>query len=350
MPHHRRPTIADVARRAGVSTATVSLTMNDRHGVNPVTAQRVRRAAADLGWRPSARARALSRSRAQAIGIIIRRPAELIGIDPFFSNLIAGVESVLSRSENALVVRVVGDREQESTAYKAMVADGRVDGFLLTDLEMRDRRHEYLLECGLPALVVGEPAGRYPLPAVGTDERSAAREAVQHLIKLGHRRIGHVAGTAGYIHTRARQRAWRDALRAAGLPSGPVEAGGFSAAAGARATRQLLAGPEPPTAVFYANDLMALAGMSTAAERGITVPRQLSVVGFDDVELAAHASPPLTTIGRDTQDWGRQCATTLLALIDGIPVPHRTILPSHLMLRNSTAPPSRKDLSTWQST
>lgn len=349
MPH-RRPTIADVARQAGVSTATVSLAMNGRAGVNAATAERVRRAAADLGWLPSARARALSRSRAQAIGIIIRRPAELIGIDPFFSNLIAGVESVLSRSDNALVVRVVGDREQELLAYKTMVAEGRVDGFLLTDLEMRDRRHEYLLECGLPALVVGGPAARYPLAAVGTDERAAAREAVQHLIELGHRRIGHVAGTAGYIHTRARQGAWRDALRAAGLPPGPVAAGGFSAAGGARTTRRLLAAPEPPTALFYANDLMALAGMSTAAEMGIAVPQQLSVIGFDDVELAAHVSPPLTTIGRDTQDWGRQCATTLLALIDGTPVPHRTILPSHLALRHSTAPPSRKDPPTWQPT
>ncbi len=340
MPH-TRPTIADVARRAGVSTATVSLTMNGRYGVNPATAERVRSAVAELGWVPSARARALSRARAQAVGIIIRRPAELIGVDPFFSNLIAGVESVLSRSEHALLVRVVGDREQEVLAYKAMTAEGRVDGFLITDLEMRDRRHEYLLDAGLPALVVGVPAARYPLPVVGTDERAAARTAVQHLIELGHQRIGHVSGVAGYIHTRARQTAWRDALRAAGLPRGPVASGEFTAAGGARATRELLAAPARPTAIFYANDLMALAGLSTAAELGVAVPQQLSVVGFDDVELAAHAAPPLTTIGRDTQEWGRQCATALLALIEGAEIPRRTILPFHLALRQSTAPPQR---------
>lgn len=337
----RRPTIADVARRAGVSTATVSLTMNGRYGVNPATAQRVRSAAAELGWVPSARARALSRARAQAVGIIIRRPAELIGVDPFFSNLIAGVESVLARSEYALLVRVVGDREQESLAYKAMVAEERVDGFLITDLEMRDRRHEYLLDGGQPALVVGVPASRYPLPVMGTDERAAARAAVQHLIELGHQRIGHVAGAAGLIHTRARQTAWRDTLRAAGLQPGPVASGEFSASGGARATRELLATADRPTAIFYANDLMALAGLSTAAELGVAVPRQLSVVGFDDVELAAYASPPLTTIGRDTQEWGRQCASALLALIDGTEVPRRTILPFYLAVRQSTAAPER---------
>lgn len=336
MPH-RRPTIADVARRAEVSTATVSLTMNGRDGVNSLTAQRVRRAAAELGWLPSARARALSRSRAQAVGIIIRRPAELIGVDPFFSNLIAGVESILSRNDHALLVRVVADREQESLAYKAMVGEGRVDGFLITDLETTDQRHGYLLESGVPALVVGRPAASYPLPAVGADERAATRAAVQHLIELGHRRIGHVAGVPGYIHTSARQAAWRDALRAAGLPPGPVPAGGFSAAGGARATRELLAARPAPTAIFYANDLMALAGMSTAAELGISVPRQLSVVGFDDVELAAHASPPLTTIRRETQEWGRRCASALLGLIDGESIPHRATLPAHLVLRDSTA-------------
>lgn len=335
----RRPTIADVARRAGVSTATVSLAMNDRGGVNSDTAARVRRAAAELGWMPNVRARALSRSRAQTVGIIMRRPAELIGVDPFFPNLIAGVESVLSRLDYALLVRVVADREQEALSYKAMIAEGRVDGFLITDLETTDERDKLMVESGMPAIVVGRPPGSYPLPAVGTDERAAARAMTEHLIALGHRRIGHVAGLPGYIHTKARMAAWREALRAAGLPDGPVADGGFSAAGGARATRELLSSPNPPTAIFYANDLMALAGMSAAADLGFPVPARLSVVGFDDVELSAHAAPALTTMQRDTQEWGRRCAQALLTLIDGRTVPHRATLPWSVVIRQSTAAP-----------
>lgn len=333
----RRPTISDVASLAGVSIGAVSLAMNGRGGVGPETAQRIRDAAAELGWIPSMRARSLSRSRAQAVGMVILRPAELLGADPFFSHLMAGVEAVLAERDNALLIRVAGDAAQEQQAYKALVAEGRIDGVLLTDVRTPEPRYALLDELRLPAVVVGRPGSGCALPAVGTDDRAPLRELVEHLISLGHRRIAYVGGVPGLIHTRARQRAWRDSMAVAGMAVDLQRVGGFTPAGGAAATRDLLARTDRPTAIVYANDLMAIAGIGVARGLGVHVPAALSVTGFDDVSLAAHVSPPLTTVRRDTQAWGQRAAELLLDAIDGVDVPVRVTLPSAVVVRESTA-------------
>lgn len=334
----RRPTINDVASLAGVSIGAVSLAMNGRGGVGPQTAQRIRDAAAELGWVPSMRARSLSRARAQTVGMVIRRPAELLGADPFFSHLMAGVEAVLAERDNALLIRVAHDAEHERQAYKALVAEGRIDGALLTDVRTTEPRYALLEELRLPAVVVGRPGRACALPAVGTDDRAPMRELVEQLISLGHRRIAYVGGVPGLIHTRARQRAWRDTMEAAGLPVDLQRAGGFTPAGGAEATRDLLTRTDRPSAIVYANDLMAIAGNGVARGLGIRVPDDLSITGFDDVSLAAHVSPPLTTVRRDTQQWGQRAAELLLDVIDGVDVLARVALPSQIIVRESTAP------------
>jgi DNA-binding LacI/PurR family transcriptional regulator len=337
-----RPTIADVAREAGVSTGAVSLAMNRRSGVAASTADRIRAVADDLGWRPSATARGLSNARAQAIGVVIRRPPEMFGTDPFFSSMIGGIESVLAPREYALVIRVVADAEQETSAYKGMVAEGRVDGVLLTDSTRSDTRYDLVVALGLPAIVVGRPRRDCEVPSVGPDERGPVLATVRHLVELGHRRIGHVRGQTDFVHTHARELAWQDGIRLAGLEPGPVADGHFTPAGGAAATRQLLAGPEPPTAIVYANDIMAIAGMSAATEQGVRVPDDLSITGFDDIDLAPHVAAPLTTVTRDVIEWGRRCATALMVILDGGTVPRHTSLPSRLVVRGSTAPPRQE--------
>ncbi len=332
-----RPTIRDVARVAGVSKGTVSFALNGRPGVAEETRERILDAARTLGWTPSHRARALSVSRAFAVGLVLARPPELLGADPFFPNFIAGVERTLADRGQALVLQVVSADEEEA-GYRRLAADGRVDGVFLLDLQVADHRIPLLAELGLPAVTIARPDVPSSHPALLVDDRPGIAAAVRHLVELGHRRIAHVAGPAHFLHGSVRRQAWEQALADAGLPATAVVEADFSAAGGAQATRALLQQPERPTAIVYANDLMAIAGLSVALECGIDVPAQLSVTGFDNTELAGYVTPPLTSVRTDPYVWGRSAADALLDLIDGGPVGDIDVPPSELVIRASTAP------------
>ena len=334
-----RPTIADVARAAGVSKGAVSFALNDRPGVAETTRARILAAADELGWTPSHRARALSSARALTVGLVVARTPETLSADPFFPAFIAGVEASLSARGQALLLQVIPDRESERRSYEALAANGRVDGVFLTDLRVDDPRPAMLKSLGLPAVVIAPSSLDCPWPVVAVDDRPGITAAVGHLAALGHRRIAHVAGPMELIHTRSRHAAWAGALAAAGLEQASSEHSDFSAAGGAEATVRLLDSTAPPTAIVYANDLMAIAGMSAAQTRGLHVPDDLSVTGFDDTPIAGHLRPPLTTVRTDVVGWGRAAAECLLRLVEGLPCPDMTLPPPELVLRDSTAPP-----------
>lgn len=333
-----RPTIVDVARRAGVSKGSVSFALNGRPGVAAETAERIHAAAAELGWRPSHRARSLSVSRAFAFGMVVARPPELLGADPFFPTFIAGVETVLAARGYSLVLQVVPGVDAEVAGYRRLAADGRVDGVFLSDLRHADFRVPLLSQVGLPAVTLNRPDVDSPFPAICVDDRPGVAQAVRHLVSLGHRHIAHVAGPAEFLHGSGRQAAWSEALAAADVVRGPIVASDFSAAGGAAATRALLAEPDPPTAIVYANDLMTLAGATVAHDMGFDVPARLSVTGFDDSELAAHVHPPLTTVRTDVLTWGRTAAEVLLALVEGEGAGDVQLPDSSLIVRSSTGP------------
>lgn len=327
---------------AGVSNGAVSLALSGQAGVAESTRKRIIAAADELRWRPSIGARALLSSRAFAVGLILARDPELLAADPFFPVFIAGVESELAQRNYALVLQVVRDEPRaEGEAYRRLAQQARVDGVFLTDLHVDDRRIALVQDLELRAIAIGSPSPAAPIPAVGVDDRVGVREAVGHLLSLGHRRIAFVGGTPGYVHSASRLAAWRQAHRQAGVVPGRVMTADFTGAGGAAATARLLDGPNPPTAIVYANDLMAIAGMSVAAQRGIDVPGALSVVGFDNIPLAAHLNPPLTTVSQDVLGWGRAAAAALLSLIEDREVPVAGLPPSQLVLRATTAPPGR---------
>jgi DNA-binding LacI/PurR family transcriptional regulator len=334
----RRPTISDVARAAGVSKGAVSFALNGRPGVAAGTRDRILAAADQLGWRPSHRARALAVSRALAVGLIIARPPETLGADPFFPAFIAGIESTLSPLGQSLLLQMVPDHEREREGYRRL-ADGRVDGVFLTDLRVDDPRPALLAELGLPAVLISPRCDEAGSPCVAVDDRPGIVAAVTHLIELGHRRIALVAGPDNFVHGVSRREAWAGALRAAGLQEGPCIRSDFSAQGGAAATKELLELPEPPTAIVYANDLMAIAGMAAASARGLDIPGDLSITGFDDTEVAAHLQPPLTTVRTDAFGWGRAAADRLLALVGGEATSPAPLPPPQLIVRASTAPP-----------
>ena len=341
-------TIADVARAAGVSPSAVSFALNGRRGVAPATRDRILATAERLGWRPSASARSLSRSRADAVGLVIARPVELLVADPFFPALIAGAESELATHGQALLLSVVDPGPAETAHYRQLASRGRVDGVLLTDLLTRDDRPDLLTGLGIPAVAVGRPVGGCSVPSVVVDDRPGVAAAVDHLAALGHRRIAYVAGPPPYVHSRSRRLAFTAAARRHGLDDARVVVADFSAAGGAAATAELLDSPHPPTAVLYVNDTSALAGMSTARARGLSVPGDLSVVGFDDTELGRAVQPALTTIAGDPVGWGRTATAVLLDAVaanrdeSGAP-PATTVLPAaDLVVRDSTAPPATR--------
>jgi DNA-binding LacI/PurR family transcriptional regulator len=323
----RRPTIDDVAARAGVSTAAVSFAMNDRPGVAEATRRRILDAAEALGWRPSAHARALTEARARAIGLLLTRPVEQLEIDPFFVRFLAGIERTLARSDHSLLLRV--SEALDVDAYARLAATGRVDGFLLTDPELDDPRFDLLAAAGLPVVVAGNPASPCPFPSVETEHAQGMAVVVEHLLELGHREIAFVGGPQRYEHVQARLRVWRETLAAAGREPGPVAFAGDPAAP--------LDAPERPTAIVYASDMLAAAGLAAARERAIAVPQELSISGFDDSPLAALASPPLTSVRVDYAQFGEAAAAALLAAIAGGPQPPFRGARPELVVRASTA-------------
>lgn len=336
-----RITIADVARAAGVSKSAVSFALNERPGVAPKTRTRILQTAESLGWAPNQRARALSTSRALAFGLVIARPPTILAEDAFFPAFIAGVETELAAGGYALVLQMVA-KSAELEGYRRLARDGRVDGVLLTDLRTQDTRIPLLQALEMPAVTLNRTPSSSVFPAVTLDDRPAVVAAVTHLVALGHRRIAHVAGAGEYVHGVARRAAWADTMTAAGLSTDLLAHGDFSLAGGAEATRRLLDGSSPPTAVVYASDLMAIAGLAVARERGLDVPRDLSVIGFDDTPLAAHLHPTLTTARSDVFGWGRAATRALTAVAAGQHQPDVDCPPAELILRNSTGPPRRR--------
>ncbi|MER7204468.1 LacI family transcriptional regulator [Streptomyces sp. CB01635] len=337
----RKPTIADVAQRAGVSRATVSFALNDRPGIAGETKARVLAAAADLGWTPSHQARGLSLGKAGAFGLVLAREAEQIGADPFFPAFIAGVEAVIGQRGDGLMVHVTTP-EHEQGVYERLAAQRQVDGVLLTDLRRDDPRPPLMRELGLPAVVVGQPEWGGGLTAVSLDDEPAYADAIRRLADLGHRRIAHVEGPQELRHAHRRRTAWERTLGTLGLPAGPVLPGGFSPEGGARATRELLTLPEPPTAIVYGNDLAAMAGLSVAQELGVRVPDQLSVVGYDDAPLTRYSYPPLASARADARGWGEAAARALDAVIALGTAAHVELPPAQFVPRASIGPVPRE--------
>ncbi|PPH99383.1 LacI family transcriptional regulator [Rathayibacter sp. AY1D1] len=333
-----RPTILDVAREAGVSKALVSFALNDRPGVSPDSRERILRVAAELGYRPSLTARSLSTSVSFAVGLVVARDPAVIAADPFFPSFISGVERVLAERGRVLVLSVVDPGASEEAVYRTLAADRRVDGVFLTDLRQDGSRPALLAELQIPAVTLGRLEGSSS-PAVVMDDSAGIADAVRHLAGLGHRRIAHVAGPDHLLHSSRRRDAFTEACTVVGLePTTPV-ATDFSPQQGAAATERLLDSPTPPTAIVFGNDPMAIAGLGVAHARGLRLPDDLSITGFDDSEIAAHVYPSLTSARTRPARWGEEAARTLLDLIESGSAPDVDLEPAGLVVRHSTAPP-----------
>jgi DNA-binding LacI/PurR family transcriptional regulator len=335
----KRPTIADVARRAGVSKGAVSYALNGQPGVSDTTRQRILAVARDIGFNPSNAARALSRASANAVGLAPCRPAKILGVEPWFMGLISGFEQELAARSYALTLQVVSSPDEEIEVYRRWWGERRIDGVILTDLREDDPRIPVLQELELPAVMLGGPADTGAIPQLWSDDTGAMTEAVRYLAALGHRRIARVSGLTSLLHTQARTRAFLDAGAELGLEGTVTVQADYTGEEGGRVTRRLLIGTPRPTAIIYDNDVMAVAGLAAAQEMGLSVPADLSIVAWDDSLLCRLVHPPLTTLSRDIPGYGAHAARQLLKVIDGEPVDSAEGSAAHLTARGSTAPP-----------
>ncbi|MDJ1136985.1 LacI family DNA-binding transcriptional regulator [Streptomyces iconiensis] len=336
----------DIAREAGVSASAVSFALNNRAGVSPGTRARIERVAERLGWRPHSAARALSGESAGVLGMVLARPAGSLGVESFFLQLMSGIQRALAPRDHALLFQMVDDLDSECELYRRWWAEGRVDGVVVVDPRTEDPRPALLASLGLPAVVVGgmETGGQAPptgprLSNVWADDTAAMVTIVRHLYGLGHRRVAHIGGIGGFAHTERRIEALRAEAARAELADARSVTTDYTDAQGAEAARGLLAQTTPPTALICDNEVMAVAAVSVAAERGLAVPRDISIVSWEDSVLCRTLHPQLTSLSRDTEEFGRHAAEALLAVLTGGPGRRVTVPLPRLIPRESTAPP-----------
>ncbi|MFF4019206.1 LacI family DNA-binding transcriptional regulator [Streptomyces sp. NPDC001843] len=334
----RRPTLEDVARRSGVSKSTVSRVINGEHRVSAEVADRVRDVIAELGYVPNQAARQLVTHRTGAVAVVAPQPENRLFLDPFFDCLLRGIRRELAR-HGAQAVLLFLDEPEDYARVTDYLAGGHVDGALLFSLRPGDRLHEMIDKVGLPAVFGGRPLLRDGDSVRGHayvdgDNRGGARQAVRHLVSLGRRRIATVAGPYDQEHSAAERLAgYRDVLLDASLPD-LVERADYTLRGGAGAMAALLDRRPDLDAVFVASDLMASGALQTLRERGLRVPQDVAVVGFDDLASIAEATdPPLTTVRQDVEEMGRLMAGLLMG--EGPSEASSVVIPTSLVRRRS---------------
>jgi DNA-binding LacI/PurR family transcriptional regulator len=281
----------------------------------------------------------MSSPQSRTIGLVLRRSPRQVGVDPFFAELIGGMEETLAPLGYSLLLQVVPSMQRELDSYQRWSTAHEVAGVVLVDFVTDDRRVAVLGELGIPTLVLGEAAVPAGVAAIRADNHGAMTDAVAYLAGLGHRSIGRVSGPVELLHTAARSVAFTAVVRQAGL-TGTTEAGDYSGESGEVATRALLARAEPPTAIIYDNDLMAIAALALAGRSGVAVPAELSLLAWDDSTLCRLASPPLSVVHHDVHELGEQAAAALVELIDGGEARTISSEPARIIRRATTAPPA----------
>ncbi|WP_410674250.1 LacI family DNA-binding transcriptional regulator [Amycolatopsis sp. cmx-4-68] len=327
-----RVTIRDVAARAGVSVATVSKVINERYGVSAATLARVRAVIEELGYEASLVAQSLRNHRTNVIGILVA------DLEPFSTELLKGAADAIRGSGFELVVYSAGGRTGDPVGwekrYLSRLSGTLVDGAVLVTPAVS-------LEAvpGTPVVAVDPHTGPSHLPTIDSDNLRGAQLATEHLLNLGHRRIAFLAGRPDLESASLRKAGYLRALEAAGVPADEdlIRIGAYDPEVSAASAHALLTGPDRPTAVFAANDISAIATVGAARELGLSVPDDLSVVGFDNVPESALCSPPLTTVDQPIREMGHRAISMLIALINGDEVGRTHVtLDTGLVVRSST--------------
>jgi DNA-binding LacI/PurR family transcriptional regulator len=338
-----RPTMKDVAARAGVSVQTVSNVINAREGTaGPETRERVEQAMEELGYHPNVSGRALRSSRTDTMALLLRDETESFLADPLTNLITAGIGDVLREEERGLLIQTAkpGGRRE---GLLAPILQSRVDGafvLLSGDREMRLWYVEQLARLGRPFVVFDEVLDDRSILSVRAADRDAGRSLAEYLIGKGHTRIAFIGARSPWAVVEQRHLGYEDAMRAAGLrPDRRLQifAAGWQSSGGAEITHELLSMDRPPSAIMCGSDVLAVGAIQAAKARGLRVPDDVAVTGFDDFAFSSFIEPQLTTIRVPGYEMGQVAAEMLLAEVDGRgPRVRQVVLPTQLVIRGST--------------
>ncbi len=330
-------TLQDIADRLGISASTVSRALAEYPDIAISTRQRVLETAEEMGYRPNVIARMLQKQCTDTIGFIIPTHGPRFS-DPFFSEILAGIGNQAADQRYDLLVSTRAPGAEEMEVYERMVQERRVDGLLVVRTRRQDHRIAYLVDEQFPVVAFGKSDLEVEFPYLDVDSKSGVRRLTQHLIDLGHRRIACISAPLDLIFASARLEGYREALEAnsIAIDESLVIVGALTERSGYDAGREMLTRDKAPTAIVACNDLMATGVISAAQGLGLTVGRDLAVTGFDDVPLAEHSHPPLTTARQPIYEIGQRICEMLIHLLRGETLNERhVILEPQLVVRES---------------
>lgn len=340
-------TIEDIARLAGVSRSTVSRVINGHPSVRPAVRDRVQEVIKANKYAPQAAARQLVTQRTRTIGLILPDLAYNLFANPIFALMGQGVSQVCAQ-KGYVSMQLMGQRDMEEPTLFYLLRSRHFDGVVLISGEYDDPCPAFLKNAGIPYTRIGRDPNHDDLKTVDIDNVEAARQAVRHLIELGHRRIAMIKGLARDTSSADRYEGYKQALCEAGIPLDEelVGDGDWTAACGYRLTQRFLQLPSPPTALFSANDIMAAGVVRAAHERRVRVPEDLAIVGFDDLDQTTMIFPELTTIRQPCVEMGVRAAEILIDQLENKNTePMHVILPTTLVIRQSCGSEQRSAAS-----
>jgi LacI family transcriptional regulator len=335
----KRPTIKDVAREASCSLSTVSLVVNDRGYVSKETRERVLKVIKDLGYHVTRTARGLASKTSGNIGFILRED-HFSQAEPFYTRVFLGAEFAARELNFYLLLATIGQRFSERNDFPRFLLEGNVDGLIVAgkvSLQFIERAAHF----GIPIVLVDFALTRERFPAVLIDNRAGAHAAVKHLIECGHREIGFIAGDLGHPSIAERYAGFKEALRERDIPYRDelcsTNQPDTRVIDGANAIRAILARGAKPTAVFAANDAMAIGCLRRVRDLGMRIPQDLAIVGFDDIDMSSHVEPRLTTVRVFKEEMGKLAVVRLVDIIQK-KIKHvvTTHVPVELVVREST--------------
>jgi DNA-binding LacI/PurR family transcriptional regulator len=328
--------IKDIARVAKVSHSTVSRALHNSSLVNQQTGERIRQIAREKGYRPSAVARSLVTKRTKTIGVVVTRIA-----DPFIAEVVNGIEEVANDHGYSVFLANSNANPDREVKVVHSFHERRVDGILVTASRVGALYMPLLAEMKVPTVLINNQHPGDFVHSVTIDNPAASRQATEHLISLGHKRIAYIGDQFGFQSDTERFAGYRSALEVADIPFLPdlTVHGDGKAEGGMRAMERLLTLPEPPTAVFCYNDMSALGALRAIHAHGLRVPDDISVVGFDDLFIALYSNPSLTTISQPMRQMGTMAMEILLKLFSGSNSKTNIKVQGQLIVRESTAPP-----------
>jgi DNA-binding LacI/PurR family transcriptional regulator len=341
---NKRASIKDIARIANVSHSTVSRALRSSTLVNSETAEKIRRIAAENGFRASAVARSLATSRTHTIGVVVTSIA-----DPFVAEVVAGIEEEANANNySVFLANCNADPERELKVVQSF-EDRRVDGIVVTASRVGALYARVLEGLQIPIVLLNNQHPSRFGHSVMIENFDASRQAVAHLIELGHRRIAYIGDRFGYGSDSERFSGYRSALDEADIPIDPdlFVHGDGKADSGMIAAERLLAILQPPTAIFCYNDMTALGALKAIRTRGLSVPEDISLIGFDDLPLALYMDPPLTTVRQPKHEMGRMAMQVLLKMVAGSDANQNIKVSGELILRRSTAAPKENTACSY---